>query len=123
MNGRYPFMLCSASRIAGADFLSSAIASPPAAALFSQSALARDGNRANCRFAPAPPSQSEPRIEAEGGPVTKKTRSQAAKDKADENLDEALMETFPASDPPAMTEPSPAARPARKSPKRPSPKK
>jgi hypothetical protein len=36
--------------------------------------------------------------------------TQEEKDRIDEQLDEALEHTFPASDPPAMTEPSPPPR-------------
>jgi hypothetical protein len=37
--------------------------------------------------------------------MTKKTKDKTTKDKVDANLDAALAATFPASDPPAMTEP------------------
>jgi hypothetical protein len=37
--------------------------------------------------------------------VSKKTREQLAKDQVERDLDEALEETFPASDPPQMTHP------------------
>jgi hypothetical protein len=40
--------------------------------------------------------------------MTSKPKGQAAKDKIEANLDEALEDTFPASDPPAMSEPAPA---------------
>lgn len=50
--------------------------------------------------------------------MTRKTRDQAIKDKVDANLDAALAETFPASDPPAMIEPSAANHTTRKRPKR-----
>jgi hypothetical protein len=47
--------------------------------------------------------------------MAKKTTSEADKKaKTEANLDEALRESFPASDPPAMTEPSPPAPKARK---------
>jgi hypothetical protein len=58
--------------------------------------------------------------------MTGKAKGQAAKDKIEANLDEALEDTFPASDPPAMSEPAPAnhapAKSARRrsKPKRPS---
>jgi hypothetical protein len=55
--------------------------------------------------------------------MTAKSKSQSDKDKLDAKLDEALEETFPASDPPAMTEPAAAAPAARKPAKRPSPRK
>jgi hypothetical protein len=51
--------------------------------------------------------------------VTEKNKNQSDKAKADAKLDEALEETFPASDPPAMTEPSPGDAAARKRPRRP----
>jgi len=51
--------------------------------------------------------------------MTSKAKSQSGKDKVEAELDEALAETFPASDPPAMTEPptrddAPKKRPARR---------
>ena len=52
--------------------------------------------------------------------MTAKTKSRSDKDKQDARLDEALEETFPASDPPAMTEPTTAAPATPKRPKRPS---
>jgi hypothetical protein len=52
-------------------------------------------------------------------PMTAKSKSQSDKDKLDAKLDEALEETFPASDPPAMTEPAAAAPAIRKRSKRP----
>jgi hypothetical protein len=52
-----------------------------------------------------------------------KSKSQSDKDKLDAKLDEALEETFPASDPPAMTEPAAAAPATPKRAKRPSPGK
>jgi hypothetical protein len=57
--------------------------------------------------------------------VTGKIKDQAAKAKAkaEADLDEALEETFPASDPPAMTEPSAGTRRTRKRVRRPSPGK
>jgi hypothetical protein len=45
--------------------------------------------------------------------MARKTRGQATKDKLDADLDAALQDTFPASDPPALTEPSAGNRPAR----------
>jgi hypothetical protein len=50
--------------------------------------------------------------------MTAKNKSRSDKDKMDAQLDEALAETFPASDPPAMTEPAAAASPAPKRSKR-----
>jgi hypothetical protein len=50
--------------------------------------------------------------------MTRKTKGQAAKDKVDAELDEALEATFPASDPPAMTEPSAANHTTPKRPRR-----
>jgi len=57
--------------------------------------------------------------------MTKKTKDQArqAKAKVEANLDEALAESFPASDPPAMTEPSPGPEMAPKRPKPRAPRK
>jgi hypothetical protein len=55
--------------------------------------------------------------------MTKKAKSQSDKHGMDARLDEALAETFPASDPPAMTEPSTAAPAMGKRPKRPPRKK
>jgi hypothetical protein len=49
--------------------------------------------------------------------MARKTRGQAIKDKVDAALDQALEQTFPASDPPAMTEPSAANHPPAKRPK------
>ena len=47
--------------------------------------------------------------------MAKKIKSEAdRKAKTEADLDEALRESFPASDPPAMTEPSPPAPKARK---------
>ena len=47
--------------------------------------------------------------------MAKKTKGEAdRKAKTEADLDEALRESFPASDPPAMTEPSPPAPKARK---------
>jgi hypothetical protein len=56
--------------------------------------------------------------------MTRKTKGQAIKDKVDSALDQALEQTFPASDPPAITEPSaanhaPLKRPRRRSPEKP----
>jgi hypothetical protein len=51
-------------------------------------------------------------------PMTRKTKGQSEKDRVDAKLDEALEQTFPASDPPAMTEPSAAAPAAPKRPRR-----
>jgi hypothetical protein len=51
--------------------------------------------------------------------MTAKRKSRSDKDKVDAQLDEALADTFPASDPPAMTEPSTAARATPRSRKRP----
>jgi len=53
--------------------------------------------------------------------MTRKTRDQAAKAEVEAKLDEALEETFPASDPLAMTEPSSRAdiAPKRAKPRRP----
>ncbi len=48
--------------------------------------------------------------------MTRKTKDQTAKAKLDADLDEALEETFPASDPPQMTEPPTAAQATRKRP-------
>lgn len=45
--------------------------------------------------------------------MIRKTSRQTAKDKTDADLDEALEETFPASDPPAITEPSTGNRVAK----------
>jgi hypothetical protein len=50
--------------------------------------------------------------------MTVKNKSGSQKDKLDARLDEALEETFPASDPPAMIEPSAPAPAAPKRPKR-----
>ena len=50
--------------------------------------------------------------------MTLRTKGQARRDKVDSALDEALEQTFPASDPLAMTEPSTANPTAAKSPKR-----
>ena len=56
--------------------------------------------------------------------MTVKSNRRSEKDKkVDAELDEALEGTFPASDPPAMTEPSAAEPPAPKPSKRPSPEK
>jgi hypothetical protein len=52
-----------------------------------------------------------------------KTRGQATKDAVDSALDQALEQTFPASDPPAMTEPSAANHAPAKRPKRPTGKR
>ena len=49
--------------------------------------------------------------------MTKKTKDDAQKAKVEANLDAALEGTFPASDPPAMTEPSAGTRAMRKPPK------
>jgi hypothetical protein len=49
--------------------------------------------------------------------MTRKTKGQIAKDKIDANLDEALEGTFPASDPPAMSEPAAADHAPAKVPK------
>ena len=46
--------------------------------------------------------------------MTKKTKAETQKAKVEANLDEALAETFPASDPPAMTEPPTHADPPKK---------
>ena len=53
--------------------------------------------------------------------MTKKTKTKAQK-KAEEdaNLDEALAETFPASDPPSMTQPRTGAGAPQRRPRRPS---
>jgi hypothetical protein len=52
--------------------------------------------------------------------MARKTKGQATKDKVDSALDEALEQTFPASDPPAMSEPSAANHaPAKRSKQRP----
>ncbi|WP_158815073.1 hypothetical protein [Methylocapsa sp. S129] len=50
--------------------------------------------------------------------MTRKTKEQTIKDEVDANLDAALAETFPASDPLAITEPSTANHAARKRPAR-----
>jgi hypothetical protein len=50
--------------------------------------------------------------------MTKKSKEQANKAKVDANLDEALAETFPASDPPAMLERSGEAEARPKRPQR-----
>jgi hypothetical protein len=52
--------------------------------------------------------------------MAKKTKSEADKERAEieASLDEALVETFPASDPPAMLEPSTPPPKVRKSRKR-----
>jgi hypothetical protein len=50
--------------------------------------------------------------------MTKKTRDKATKDKVDDELDAALAATFPASDPPAMTEPGGGNQAPPKRPKR-----
>ena len=55
--------------------------------------------------------------------MTRKTKGQATKDAVDSALDEALEQTFPASDPPAMTEPSAANHRPTKRPKRPAGKR
>jgi hypothetical protein len=55
--------------------------------------------------------------------MARKTKGQATKDKIDSALDEALEQTFPASDPPAMTEPSAANHAPAKRPKRPAGKR
>ena len=49
--------------------------------------------------------------------MTKKPKDNAQKAKVEAELDEALAETFPASDPPAMSEPASGPRPTRKAPK------
>jgi hypothetical protein len=49
--------------------------------------------------------------------MTRKPKEAAQKAKTEADLDEALEETFPASDPPAMTEPAAGPRPTRKPPK------
>jgi uncharacterized protein len=46
--------------------------------------------------------------------MTKKPKEAAQKAKTEADLDEALEESFPASDPPAMTEPAAGPRPTRK---------
>jgi hypothetical protein len=51
--------------------------------------------------------------------MTKKSKDDAQKAKVEASLDEALADTFPASDPPAMTEPAAAADPPPKRPARP----
>jgi hypothetical protein len=51
-----------------------------------------------------------------------KTKDQADKAKTEASLDEALAETFPASDPPAMTEPSGGKSKITKRPRRPTKK-
>ncbi|MGO8800677.1 MAG: hypothetical protein ACLQJL_16530 [Roseiarcus sp.] len=48
--------------------------------------------------------------------MTKKAKGQTAKERVDAALDEALEESFPASDPPQMTEPAAEHRPAGKPP-------
>ena len=50
--------------------------------------------------------------------MTVKSKGRSEKDKMEARLDEALEETFPASDPPAMIEPSTAAPAAPKRSKR-----
>lgn len=50
--------------------------------------------------------------------MTRKTKNQVSKAKLDADLDEALEETFPASDPPQMTEPPTEDRAIRKRPAR-----
>jgi hypothetical protein len=50
--------------------------------------------------------------------MSRKTKGQATKDKVDSALDQALEQTFPASDPLAITEPSGANNPPGKRPKR-----
>ena len=50
--------------------------------------------------------------------MTKKIKNQASKAQLDAALDEALEETFPASDPPQMTEPAPEGRAIGKRPAR-----
>jgi hypothetical protein len=50
--------------------------------------------------------------------MTVKSKGGSRKDKLDARLDEALEETFPASDPPAMIEPSAPAPAAPRRPKR-----
>jgi hypothetical protein len=50
--------------------------------------------------------------------MTSKPKGQTAKDKIDASLDEALEESFPASDPPAMSEPAAADHAPAKPPKR-----
>jgi hypothetical protein len=55
--------------------------------------------------------------------MARKTKGQAIKDKIDSALDQALEQTFPASDPPAMTEPSAANHAPPKRPKRPTGKR
>ena len=49
--------------------------------------------------------------------MTRKSKDATRKAKTEADLDEALEETFPASDPPAMTEPAAGPRPTRKAPK------
>jgi hypothetical protein len=55
--------------------------------------------------------------------MARKTKGQATKDEIDSALDEALEQTFPASDPPAMTEPSAANHTPGKRSKRPAGKR
>jgi hypothetical protein len=50
--------------------------------------------------------------------MTKKTRGEASKARLDAKLDEALEETFPASDPPQASEPAPGEQAAGKTPVR-----
>jgi hypothetical protein len=51
--------------------------------------------------------------------MTNKPKDDAQKAKVEADLDEALAATFPASDPPAMSEPAAGSRPTRKAPKPP----
>ena len=52
------------------------------------------------------------------GPMNKKTKTKAQKADEDANLDEALDESFPASDPPSMTQPRTGADVRQRKPKR-----
>ena len=49
--------------------------------------------------------------------MTKNPKDDAQKAKVEADLDEALAATFPASDPPAMSEPAAGSRPTGKAPK------
>jgi hypothetical protein len=73
------------------------------------------GQRRTNDLIPLPSWQFEPPFEEAS--MTKKPKDAAQKAKVEANLDEALADTFPASDPPAMTEPAAGPRPTRKAPK------